>query len=194
MQAYFSIRVLSRERPLDAPMLGVTARLPSSDLGGDCGAIRQTPIKTLAIEDADFDFGHIEPAGMLRGVMEYDPSQQGLRLADTQHFLEALAKMGVEVVHNQVDAACSGINVFEQVLDKGNEVRLGPVVGDRDGTPATLWFHRYEQVAGAAPGIFIVLFCQRTGLTGKGLRVFRSSCLLFSSRQTTGSLARNGRA
>src|ERR1019366_8103464 len=169
MQPHFSICILSSERPLDTSVLGVAARLPRSDLGDDRSAIRQTPIKTLAIKDADFNFGHVEPAGMLRGVMEYDPSQQGSRLADTQHLLKALAEMGVEIVHDQMDAARLGVDVFEQVLDKGNEVRLGAVVGDRDGTSATLRFHRNEQVAGAASGIFVIVFCRRAGLDRQGL-------------------------
>lgn len=152
MQTHFSIRILSSERPLDAPVLGVTACLPSRDLGGDCGAIRQAPIETLAVKDADFDFGHVEPTGVLRGVMEYDPSQQGSCFSNAKYFLETLAEMGVEIVHDQVDEARLGIDMFEQVLDKGNKVSLGSVVGDRDGTLATLWFHSHEQVASAGSG------------------------------------------
>lgn len=112
METHFSICVLSSERPLDAPVLGVAACLPSGDLGDDRGAIRQAPIQALAIKDADFDFGHIEPTGVLRGVMEDDPPQQGSRLFGAQHFLEALAEMGVEIIHDQVDAARVGINMF----------------------------------------------------------------------------------
>src|ERR1019366_795295 len=82
MQPHFSICILSSERPLDAPLLGVAARLPSSDLGDDRSAIRQTPIKTLAIKDADFNFSHVEPAGMLRGVMD-TTRRSGVRVLRT---------------------------------------------------------------------------------------------------------------
>src|SRR5450759_908911 len=110
MQPHFPICVLPSERPLDAPVLGVSARLPSSDLGGDRGAIWQAPIKALPIKDTDFNFGHVEPTGVLRGVMEDNASQQDPRIFDAKHFLEALTEMGVEIVHDQMDAACPGID------------------------------------------------------------------------------------
>ena len=74
MQPHFPICILASERPRDASVLGVAERLPSCDLGCDRGAILQTPIKTLAIKDTDFNFGHVEPTGVLRGVMEDNTS------------------------------------------------------------------------------------------------------------------------
>jgi len=171
MQTHFPICVLPSERPLDASVLGIAARLPSGDLGGERGTILQTPIKTLSqsIKDTDFNFGHVEPTGVLRGVMEDDASQQDPCICDAKHVLEALAEMGIEVVHDQMDAARPGIDMIEQVLDKGNEVRFGAVVGDRDGTSATLRLYRDEQVAGASSGIFVIVFRRRTRLDRQGL-------------------------
>jgi hypothetical protein len=54
---------------------GVAALFPCGDFGGEQGAVGQALGKALAIEDADFDFRHVEPAGMFRGVVEDDPAE-----------------------------------------------------------------------------------------------------------------------
>ncbi len=51
-------------------MVSIAAQLPGVDLGDEYGAVWQAPIKTLAIQDADFDFSHVEPAGVFRGVVK----------------------------------------------------------------------------------------------------------------------------
>ena len=56
MTRHFSIRILAGKRPFDTAMPGITPLLPCIDLGDKCSLIRQSPIKALAIQDADFDF------------------------------------------------------------------------------------------------------------------------------------------
>lgn len=55
MPPHFLIRVLPSKRPCDASLLNIAAQLPGIDLGNECGAAWQAPIKTLAIQDTDFD-------------------------------------------------------------------------------------------------------------------------------------------
>ena len=98
MPSHFRVCILSSELPLDAALLYVTAQLPSIHFGGDRSTIRQTPIKALAVKNTDFDFSHVEPAGMFWRVVKDNISQQYLCLLGTEHFLEALAKMGVALL------------------------------------------------------------------------------------------------
>src|SRR5437773_9181291 len=147
MLAHLSIRILPREGPCDAATFGVTALLPGGDFGSKLCASGQAPIKTLAIKDSDFDFRHVEPTGMHRGVVEDDASQQVPGRAGAEHVLEADAKVGIEVVENQMDAPRGWVDVVEQVLDEGNEVDLGPVIGHLDGSPSALGLDLHEQVA-----------------------------------------------
>ena len=123
--------------------------MPGIDLGGECGTIWKTPAGAPAIKDADFDFGQVKPTGMLRSVVEYGAAQQFLRFLDAEHFLKTRAEMGIEIIHDQMDTVCRGINPFEQMPDEGHEVGLGPAIGDDDGTPSALGLHRHEQIAGA---------------------------------------------
>ena len=64
MFGQFPICILTGKGPFDTPALGVTSLLPSGDFAGYRGAIWQTAVKTLAVEDADFNLGHIEPTGV----------------------------------------------------------------------------------------------------------------------------------
>ncbi|HEX9276438.1 MAG TPA: hypothetical protein VGA51_08590, partial [Casimicrobiaceae bacterium] len=168
MAAHFSISILSRESPRDAATFGVTALLPSGDFGGELRAVWQTPVKALTIKDSDLDFSHVEPAGMFRGVVEDDTSEQVLRRLGAEHGLETDAKVGAQVVENQVDAPRGRVDVFEQVLDEGNEVDFGPVIGHLDRASSALGFDRHEQIAGASAGVLVVLLERRPRLDRQG--------------------------
>src|SRR3972149_2309146 len=164
MSSQFLICILPSERPFDASLLRIAALLPGVDLGIERGTIRQAPVKALTIKDADFDFGHVEPTGMLRGVVEYDAAQQCLRFLNAEHFLETLAEMGGGVIRGRMDAVCRKITLSEQMPDEGHEVGLGSVIGHHDGTPPALGLHRHEQIAGAGANVLVIHPHGRSGL------------------------------
>src|SRR5450759_120935 len=157
MPSHFCVRILPSELPLDAALCRVTAQLPSIHFGGDRSTIRQTPIKALSVKNTDFDFSHVEPTGMLRRVVKDDTSQQGLCLLDAEYFLEALAKVGIEIVHHQMDALRCSINLLEQILHESHEIGLGTMIGDHDRPPPSFWLDRHEQVASASAVILVIL-------------------------------------
>ena len=130
MPSHFCICILPSERPLNATLRHVTAQLPGIHFGGERGTVWQAPIKALAVKNTDFDFSHVEPAGMFWRVVKDDTSQQCLCFLGAEHFLEALAKVGVEIVHHQMDALRRDINLLEQVLYESHEVGLGAMIGD----------------------------------------------------------------
>src|SRR3989338_6246985 len=146
MPSHFCICILPSERPLDATLLRVTAQLPSIHLGDNRSLIRQTPIKALAIKNADFDFSHIEPTGMLRRVVKNDTSQQRLCFFNTEHFLEAFAKMGIEIVHHQMDSSRRGINSLERARRKTHKVGLRTMTGTHTPPPPPLGSTRHKQL------------------------------------------------
>ena len=142
--AHLSIRILSREGPRDAAARGIATLLPSRNFSGEQRLGRQTPIEALAVEDANFDLRHIEPAGVVRGVVKDHAPEQPPRYRDAEHFLEADARVGIEVVEDQMDAPRVRLDVFEQVLDEGHEVGFGPVLGHLDGASAALGFYSHD--------------------------------------------------
>lgn len=80
MASRLSICTRASERPMNTSALGVAASLPGLDLGSERGLIRQTPAQALAIEEADFELGHLEPTDILRRVVEFDAVAAGLAL------------------------------------------------------------------------------------------------------------------
>lgn len=98
MTAHLTIRLLPREAPIDGTPDGVAAFLPGADLATDRSQVRHASIQALSGEDADLNLGHVQPAGMLGRVVKLDTAQQSLRGVDTEHFLNAVAKVGAEIV------------------------------------------------------------------------------------------------
>jgi hypothetical protein len=70
MLTQLAICILPREGPREAAAFGVTALLPSSHFDGEQGTVWQASAKALAIKDPDFDFRHVQPAGVFRGVVD----------------------------------------------------------------------------------------------------------------------------
>jgi hypothetical protein len=125
--------------------------LPSIDFTDERVAIGQAPIHALAIKNANFDFRHVQPTGVLRGVVEYHTSQQFVRSLDSEHLLETFAEMRIEVVEYEMNPARPRIDLFEQMLNEGHEVRLGAMIGDLHDPSPAFGFDRHEQVAGRQP-------------------------------------------
>ena len=144
MSSHFQICVLPRERPLDTSPLVVSASLPGIDLAGEGVTVGQAPIQALAVEDADFNFRHVQPTGMLRGVMKFQPGQKSRRGFQPHDRLEGSAKMGVQVIHDQMDFARGRVHLLRQILHKGHEIRFGAPPGDLDFPMTGLGFHLYS--------------------------------------------------
>jgi len=62
---------------------------------------------------------------MLGGVMELDATQELGGAAFPEYVLERFAKVGVQVVQDQMNPACVGIYLLQQVANERNEIVLG---------------------------------------------------------------------
>jgi len=114
MATQLSICVATGKSPLDATSSGVAAPLPGRYLGGEGVLLGSTACQALALQDADLDLGHVQPAGMGRRVVELDLAQQCRSGLYTEHFLEAAAQMRVEIVQYQMNLACLRIAPVQQ--------------------------------------------------------------------------------
>lgn len=158
MTPQLSIRVLSSEVPLDGPLFGISRLLPGINFGLQKFSIGNASIQALAGEDANFDLGHIQPARMLGCVMELHAAQEFLGSARSQHIVEALSEVGIEIVQHQVNSTRLGIDASEKPVDEGYEVNLSPMGGDRDDAlappwvrqPRTGWSFRYARTRSPA--------------------------------------------
>lgn len=138
MSRHFLISILPSERPFNTAMVGISALLPGVDLGNDAVAVRQTSIQALPIQHANFDFSHIQPTGVFRRVVKDDATQKRFRRLCAEYLVEGFAEVGIEVVHNQMDAARCRIDLFEQIANEGYKVELGAVISNQNCSPPTL--------------------------------------------------------
>src|SRR5882757_3946100 len=168
MPAQLSVCVSTCKRPLDATSSGVAPPLPSRHLAGERSLLGTTARQALALQDTDLDFGHVQPARMIRRVVELDPAQQCCGHLYAEHFFEAGTQMRVEIVHHQVNLACLGIPAAQEPTDKANEVDLGAPGGDLRKPALTARLDGDKDVAGAGPLVLVVLFgrCSRLGRQG----------------------------
>ena len=118
MTPQLSIRVLPSEVPLDGPLFGISRLLPGINFGLQKFSTGNASIQALAGEDANFDLGHIQPARMLGCVMELHAAQEFLGSARSQHIVEALSEVGIEIVQHQVNSTRLGIDASEKPVDE----------------------------------------------------------------------------
>jgi hypothetical protein len=65
--------------PVGFCVMLVAMVLPSGDLCLEGLLVWNAPAQTLARQNAEFGFGHIEPASMFRGVMPFEPFSEAVR-------------------------------------------------------------------------------------------------------------------
>jgi len=140
MAAELSICILSSEGPLDARARVVAVPLPRGHFAFESLAVGQPPVQALAAQNADLDFGHVQPARMRWRVMKDYASQQAPSSGFAQNVLKAPAKVRIEIVGHQMNAARRAVYTVDQVSDKCDEVGFAAVVGNTDGSATGFWF------------------------------------------------------
>src|SRR4029453_9957098 len=71
-------RILGGKLPVHTLVTRITSLLPGSSFVVQCRHIWYPPIKALASEGTQLNFGHIEPTAVLRGMVDFQPSAQRL--------------------------------------------------------------------------------------------------------------------
>src|SRR3990167_4995697 len=179
MATQLSIRILASKRPLDAASFGVAFALPSTDLTTGGCLVRQPSPETLAIQDTDLDFRHVQPACVLGGVVEHDSSQKRGGSRGAEHLFEAPAEMRVEVVENQMNFSGGGIGAPKQSLYEADEIRFGSAFGNlHHPTPAS-GLYRHEYIAGALANVFVIELGRRSGFHGQRRTAISDQLLAF---------------
>src|SRR6267378_5446185 len=179
MATQLPICVSTGKRPLDATSSSVAPSLPRRHLGSESGLLRSTAREALALQNTDFDLGHVQPAGMFWRVVKLDPAQQCHGRLYTEHLFEAGAQMRVEVVQDQVNLACLRIPVAQQPADKTDEVDLGAPRGDLREPPLAAGLDCDKDVAGAGPFVLVILLGRCSGLRRQGTTSLLQQLLAF---------------
>src|SRR5271163_639671 len=73
--------VVCGELPVGLCVMFVTMVLPSGDLSLEGLLVRNAAAETLARQNAEFGFGHVEPASMFGGVVPFEPLYEATRFS-----------------------------------------------------------------------------------------------------------------
>src|SRR3954447_10006923 len=90
---HFGASALGCEHPGDAGAGGVALLFPGGNFGDEAVARADAAVEALAAQHADLDLNHVEPAGMLWGVVELQAAQYAVRLGCREGFIERAGKM-----------------------------------------------------------------------------------------------------
>ena len=93
---------------------------------------------------------------MFGDVVKHHAAQELVGRPLTQHIIEALSKMGVEVVQFQVNSTCRGIRTSEQFINERDEIGFSTTRGDRDYPRSDLRFKRKKHVVRAFAHVLVV--------------------------------------
>ena len=78
--------------------------LACGDFADEALGVVDSAIQALAAEHADLDLDHVEPAGMLGGVVELQALQNAAGFGGRECFIEGAGRMGRQVVLHNPDA------------------------------------------------------------------------------------------
>src|ERR1035437_8074059 len=157
ISAQLTICVLACEFPFDPSSRGVALLLPLSDFCLKQLRRGDALSGALPIHNPDFDLRHVQPSGVLGGVVELDALQQRRCCSLTQHIHESLPEVRVEVVQNEMNDERRRIHRLYKVLDEGHKVHFGAAGGDLDAPLFALGFDGYKEIARPVAPVFVVL-------------------------------------
>ena len=88
---------------------------PCGDFADEALWIVDSAIQALAAEHADLDLDHVEPTGMLGGVVELQAPQNSPGFGGRECLIEGAGRMGRQVVLHDPDAGGIGIMDIDEL-------------------------------------------------------------------------------
>ena len=182
------------EAPVAGPPRGVAAGLPGGDLGHAGWRRRGGGGEALAAQDAELDLGDVQPAAVLGGVVQLQLVRQAPGLRGREGLVQGRRRVGVQVVLDQHEALGVGVaHVDELPIRCAQSTRVRRSVTAHPALPLQRGAGQ-EQVHHPLALVLVVHpLAAGPGASGLRTRASRRSCLLVSSRQTSGRRGVEGR-
>jgi hypothetical protein len=93
----------SCEHPIDSGARLVALFFLGGDFGDEAVFFVKAPVEALAAQDADFDFDHVQPTGVLGHEVEVQAAQDAVGIWRRKGFVECAGVMCREIVENDPD-------------------------------------------------------------------------------------------
>ena len=147
----------------------------------------QSPVQALAVHDVDLRLRHVQPTAVLGRVVELDLVQEPTRLLRPETPRTGSPRRGCSGCPAPTGSSSPGGNAGPPSRGCSGRSPAGASVGHRDVTPAPQRFAHHQLVADPFAFVLVVHDGREShdGLV-RGGRTSPNSCLLASSKQTTG--------
>src|SRR5271166_214323 len=131
--------------------------LPGGDFFFEGRLVGNAAAQTLARQDAEFGFGHVEPASVFRGVVPFEPFGQAARFWRGKGRVERGGRVRAQIVLDQPDLFSVGKMHVRQFLEHLRVIGGGVAVGDLDAAPALERRENHEYVGHAVALVFVIV-------------------------------------
>ena len=131
--------------------------LPGLDLRDEPPPFANPAVQALAAQHADLDLHHVEPAGVLGGVVEFDALQNAMRFGRRERIVQCSRGVRREIVQNNADKLRLRIVRVDEIAHAFGEVLRRPLLRDLHMAPASVCVEEDEQVGGAVAAIFAIV-------------------------------------
>jgi amidohydrolase family protein len=136
--------------------------LPCGDFADEALGVVDSAIQTLAAEYADLDLDHVEPTGMLGGVVELQATQNSSGFGGRECLIEGTCRVGRQVVLYDPDARGIGIMDIDKFAHALGVVFSRPPLGDLDPAPGTMHVDADKEIDGAVAAVLVIVTFELT--------------------------------
>src|SRR5437764_8942245 len=99
--AHFGASLVGCEHPIDPSAAGIALSFPGVDFFDEQFWVVDSAVQALAAQNADLDLNHVEPAGVLGGVVEFEALQNAPGFGGRKGLVEGASRVSGQVVlHN----------------------------------------------------------------------------------------------
>lgn len=160
--------------------------LAGGDLAEKASGVVETSVQALAVEDADLDLDHVEPAGVLGRVVEFEAAQDAARFGRREGFVEGPGRVGRQIVLHEANAGGLGIVDIDEVAHAMGVVSCRAPLGDLDLSPRPVDVDKDKEIDGTVAAVLLVVALKLARLGRDGLADLADELHRVSSKQTTG--------
>ena len=153
----FPSGILGGEAPLDDGAGLIAFSLQGLDFPAEGFLVARPLPETVAGENAELDFRHIQPAPMLGGVVKFQFPGYAPGLLRRERLVQRRLAMGVQIVQDHSNHLGLRVDLLHQPAHLMGEVHLGAPLRHRHMPPAGQRLAGQEQVPGPSPDVLVVL-------------------------------------
>src|SRR5271166_2224782 len=147
--------IVCGELPVGLCVMLVAMVLPGGDFFFEGRLVGNAAAQTLARQDAEFGFGHVEPASVFRGVVPFEPFGEAARFWGGKGRVERGGRVRAQIVLDEPDLFSVGKMHVRQFLEHLSVIGGGMAVGDLDAAPALEQRENHEYISHAVSLVIV---------------------------------------